>query len=133
MPITSKKGWGGRILSGLAAVFLLFDGVGKLVRIQPAIEGTVRLGYAESIVAPLGILLVACTIGYIVPRAAVAGAILLTGYLGGAVASQVRSGDGWFPVFFPVIVGVLLWAGLWLREPRLTRLIPFVAGLSADR
>jgi hypothetical protein len=124
VPISPKPLWGGRILSGLPALFLLLDAVGKLVKPAPVIEGTIRLGYPESVILPLGIVLLACTILYLIPRTAVLGAILLTGYLGGAVATHVRAADGLFPIFFPVIIGALLWGGLYLRDNRLRALLP---------
>jgi hypothetical protein len=116
--------WTGRILSGLPALFLLFDGALKLPKPKVVVDGTVHLGYAESVIVPLGIVLLVCTILYLIPRTAVLGAILLTGYLGGAVATHVRAGEGWFPIVFPIIIGVLLWGGLYLRDERLQALIP---------
>lgn len=122
--VSKKRLWIGRVVSGLPALFLLVDGVAKLIKPPPVVEGTVKLGYSESVILPLGIVLLTCTILYIIPRTAVLGAILLTGYLGGAVATHVRVGDPLFSVLFPVIVGVLLWGGLYLRDDRLRGLIP---------
>lgn len=116
----------GRALSGVLAALLLADGVAKLFKPGPVLEGTVRLGYSESVIVPLGIVLTLCTLLYLVPRTAVLGAILLTGYLGGAVATHVRAGGGWFEILFPVAMGLLLWFGLWLRDARLRALAPFV-------
>jgi hypothetical protein len=116
--------WAGRVLSGLLGLFLLLDGVAKLFKPEPVVEGTLKLGYPEGAIVPLGITLIACTLIYLVPRTAVLGAILLTGYFGGAVASHVRAGDGAFPVAFGVGFGVLAWLGLYLREPRLRALVP---------
>lgn len=96
----------------------------KLVKPAFVVEGTVRLGYSENVIVPLGIVLIACTVLYLVPRTAVLGAILLTGYLGGAVDTHVRASDGLFPILFPVILGVLIWGGLFLRDDRLRALIP---------
>ena len=88
-------------------------------------EGTVKLGYPETVIVPLGIILLTCTILYVIPRTSVLGAILLTGYLGGAVATHVRVGDPLFThVLFPVYLGVLIWGGLYLRDDRLPALIP---------
>ena len=123
-PISSGKLWGGRIMSWLPALFLLVDGVMKLFEPAVVVEATVKLGYTENVIVPLGIVLTVCTILYLIPRTAVLGAILLTGYLGGAVATHVRVGGGWFPILFPVIFGVLLWGGLYLRDNRLRTLIP---------
>lgn len=124
-PVSKAALWVGRGLSGLVALFMLMDGAMKLFKPAPVVEATVKLGYSESVIVPLGIVLLACTIVYIIPQSAVLGAILLTGYLGGAVASHLRAGDGWFPVFFPVVFGVLVWLGLYLRDPRIRALVPF--------
>lgn len=115
--------WTGGIISTLVTLFFLFDAVMKLVKPQPVIKGTMDLGYSESVILPLGVVLLTCTLLYLIPPTAVLGAILLTGYLGGAVASQVRAGGGWFPISFPIVFGVLTWLGLWLREPRLRELV----------
>src|SRR5262245_10105329 len=122
--VSRKALWAGRIMSAIPALFLLLDGVMKLVKPEPVVETTVRLGYPESTIVSLGIVLTACTVLYVIPRTAVLGAILLTGYLGGAVATHVRVGEGTFPILFPVIVGALLWGGLYLRDARLRELIP---------
>src|SRR5216683_116443 len=115
--------WTGRIVSGLAVLFLLFDGVMKLVQPTVVVESTRQLGYPESDIAGIGIVLLVCTLLYIFPRTSILGAILLTGYLGGAVASQVRVGAGWFNVMFALMFGVLVWAGLWLRDMRVRNLL----------
>jgi hypothetical protein len=117
--------WAGRIISWLIALFLLVDGVAKLFKPTPVIDATVKLGYAESVIIPLGIVLTACTILYLIPRTAILGAILLTGYLGGAVATHVRAADGAFGVVFAATFGMLLWLGLYLRDHRLRALLPF--------
>jgi hypothetical protein len=123
-PVSKKMLWAGRVMSGLPALFLLLDGIMKLVKPAPVVEATVRLGYPESVILGLGIVLLACTVLYLIPRTSILGAILLTGYLGGAVATHVRVGEGLFPVLFPVIMGVLVWGGQWLRDERLRALIP---------
>ena len=115
----------GRIVSGFAAAFLLFDGVARLVRFAPYVDGTVQFGYPEHLASPIGLTLALCTVLYLVPRTAVLGAILLTGYLGGATASHVRVEDPFF--LFAAVFGVLVWAGLYLREPRLRALLPLRA------
>ena len=117
--------WTGRILSALLALFLLWDGAMKLVKPTFVVEATVGLGYLEAVIIPLGVVLVLSTLLYVFPRTAVLGAILLTGYLGGAVASHVRAGGGAFEVLFPVVFGVLLWGGLVLRDERLRSLLPW--------
>jgi len=111
-------------MGALPALFLLVDGVMKLIKPAVVVEATVQLGYPESVIVGLGIVLLVCTALYAIPRTAVLGAILLTGYLGGAVATHVRVGDGVFPILFPVILGALLWGGLFLRDERLRALIP---------
>jgi hypothetical protein len=122
--ISRKRLWTGRTLTGLAAAFLLMDGVMKLFKPAPVLEATLRLGYPESVIVGLGILLTTCTILYLIPRTAIFGAILLTGYLGGAVATHLRVGEGWFPTLFPVMFGAIAWSGLWLRDDRLRELLP---------
>lgn len=123
--ISKVRFWAGWAMSLLPALFLLLDGVMKLVQPAVVVEKTTELGYSESVILPLGVVLLACTTLYLLPRTEVLGAILLTGYLGGAVASHLRAGDGWFPVFFPVIFGMLLWGGLVLRHERLCSLVPW--------
>ncbi len=123
----NKALWIGRILSGLVVLFLLVDAGFKLIRPlpAPAVEAFGKLGYPVGLAAGIGILLLVCVALYLIPRTSVLGAILLTGYLGGAVASHVRVGDPWFShALFPVYVGLLVWGGLYLREARLRDLIP---------
>lgn len=122
--VSNKSIWAGRIVSGLVILFLLFDAVLKFLKPAPVVEGTVRLGYPESVIIPLGIVLTICTILYAIPRTSVLGAILLTGYLGGAVATHVRLSEGAFSVCFPIALGVLIWGALYLRDLRLRALIP---------
>jgi hypothetical protein len=120
--------WAGWVMSALPALFLLVDGVMKLVKPAIVVETTVQLGYPESVILGLGLALLACTVLYLIPPTSVLGAILLTGYLGGAVAAHVRVEDGLFPVLFPIIIGALLWGGLLMRDGRLRDLIPLRAG-----
>ncbi len=126
LPAQSLKAtlWIGRIMSALPALFLLVDGVMKLVKPKFVVDATVQLGYPENVIVGLGIVVLACTIIYLIPRTAVLGAILLTGYLGGAVATHVRTEEGLFPICFPVVFGALLWGGLYLRDARLRTLVP---------
>ncbi len=124
IPVSMKMVWAGRVISALPAIFLLMDGVMKLFKPAAVVDATVKLGYSESVILPLGIVLLICTVLYLIPRTFVLGAILLTGYLGGAVATHVRVGEGLFPIGFPVIFGVLIWFGLYLRDERLRKLIP---------
>ena len=101
------------------------DGAMKLIKPAPVVEATVRLGYPESVIQSLGIVLLVCTILYAIPRTSILGAILLTGYLGGAVAANVRVGNPLFShTLFPVYVALLVWGGLYLRDRRLRRLFP---------
>lgn len=123
-PASKKTLWAGRILSAIPVLFLLMDGVMKLIKPAPVVAATVRLGWPESAIFGLGILLLACTLLYAVPRTSVLGAILLTGYLGGATATHVRVGEPLFPVLFPSLVGILIWGGLYLRDARLRVLLP---------
>ncbi len=111
-------------MSALPALFLLVDGVMKLFKPAVVVDATVKLGYPEGVIVGLGIVLTICTILYIIPLTSVLGAILLTAYMGGAVATHVRVGEGAFSIVFPIIFGVLIWGGLHLREPRLRTLIP---------
>lgn len=123
---TSKGAlWTGRVLSALGFLFMLFDAVGKLLRPAAVVQGTRELGYPESVILGLGIVLGVCLVLYAIPRTAVLGALLFTGYLGGAVATHVRIGNPLFShVLFPVYVAVFLWLGLWLRDPRLREVLP---------
>lgn len=122
--VSKSSLWAGRIVSVLAALFLLLDGVMKLFKPAFVVEATVRLGYSESVIVPIGAVLVLCTILYLIPATSILGAILLTGYLGGAVATHVRVGEGWFPIIFPIVFGILIWLGLYLRDVRLRSLVP---------
>jgi hypothetical protein len=126
VPSSKKRRRAGIAMSTLAVLFLLFDSVMKLVKVQPVIEATERLGYPEATARPLGLVLLACVVLYVVPRTAVLGAVLLTGFLGGAIATHVRIEDPLFShTLFPVYFGVLVWAGLYLRDPRLSGLAPW--------
>ena len=125
-PLPTRRPWAGYIVSALPVLFLLMDAVGKFIKPEPVVTGTIELGYQESVIVPLGVLLLSCTVIYIVPRTAVLGAILLTGYLGGAVATHVRLANPLFThQLFPVYLGALLWLGLYLRDARLRSLLPF--------
>ena len=120
-PISPKMIWAGRILSLLPALLLIFSAVMKLTKAAPVMQGFAQFGYQESVIVGLGIAELACTILYLVPRTAVLGAILLTGYLGGAAATHLRIGD---PYFIPILLGVLVWGGLYLRDAKIRALIP---------
>lgn len=115
--------WAGRAFSTLAVLFFLMDAVMKMLRARPAVEATTQLGFLPTAIMPIGVTLFVCTILYVYPRTAFIGAILLTGYLGGAAASSIRAGSPLFNCAFPIIFAVLVWAGLVLREPRLLSLL----------
>ena len=118
--------WTGRVISGLAVAFLIFDSVGKLLEVQPVIDATKQLGYPPDVVFSLGVTLLSCVLAYLSPRISVLGALLLTGYLGGAVATHVRVGNPVFThVLFPTYVAAFLWGGLMLRDARLRAFLPW--------
>jgi len=120
--VPKKRLWAGRIMSALPVLLLLLSGIMKLLKPAPVLQAFAHFGYPQNLIFSLGILELACTVVYVMPRTAVLGAILLTGYLGGATATNVRVGD---PLFFiPVVLGVLVWTGLFLRDDRLRALIP---------
>jgi hypothetical protein len=115
----------GLVFSWLAVLFLLFDSAGKLLQVQPVIDGTLQLGYPRDSVFGLGVILLACVGAYVFPRTAALGALLLTGYLGGAVATHVRVSNPLFShVLFPTYIAALLWGGLILRDARFRALLP---------
>jgi DoxX-like family len=129
-PADSRRAaWAGRALGGLAVAFLIADSMGKLLEVQVVVDGAKQLGYAPDIVFGLGVTLLSCVAAYLVPRTSVLGAVLLTGYLGGAVATHVRVGSPVLThVLFPTYVAALLWSSLILRDARLRALL-----LRADR
>ena len=113
--------WTGRIISGFIVLFMLFDGGAKVARFAPYVKGTVEAGFADRLVIPLGIVGLFCTILYAIPQTSILGAILLTGYYGGATATHLRIGQPWY---FPVVFGILVWIAMYLRDPRLRELVP---------
>lgn len=116
--------WSGRVLSGLTVLFLFVDAIGKLLKVRPVIDGTVELGYQEHVVLPLGVLLLIGVLLYAIPRTSLVGAIYLTAYLGGAVATHLRVGSPLAThILFGVYVAVFMWCGLALRSPRLLQLL----------
>jgi|SRR6516164_927728 hypothetical protein len=121
--VSKMQLWVGRLLSTLASLFFLVDGVMKLLKPPVVVKATLQLGYAESAIVGIGTTLLICTVLYIVPRTSAVGAILLTGYLGGAVASNVRAGMPLFNVVFPMILAGSAWSGLWLRDLRVRNLL----------
>jgi hypothetical protein len=127
-PLSKPALWSGRVLSGLVIVFLLFDGAIKLVPWPVVTETMDRIGYgsSETLARTLGAITIACTVLYAIPPTSILGAILLTGYLGGAMASHVRIGSPLFShVLFGFYLGLMLWGGLWLRDRNLRALMPF--------
>lgn len=121
-PRTDKAVLTGKIISILCILFLLVDAGGKVIKESHHMEGSVALGWPADQVQAIGIALLISTILYIIPRTAILGAILLTGYLGGAIAIMVRAGQ---PLYFAAVFGVLVWAGLYLRDEKIRALIPF--------
>lgn len=123
--VSSVTLWAGRIMSALAVMFLIFDGATKLVKPGFVVEATTKLGYPESTIVGIGIALLIATALYLIPSTAILGAILLTGYLGGAVASHVRVDNPLFThTLFPLYLALLLWGGLYLRDLSLRSLLP---------
>jgi hypothetical protein len=112
-------------MSALAIAFLAFDALIKLLQLAPAVDSTVQLGYAAQVVLPLGVVQLFCLALYVFPRTAMLGAMMLTGYLGGAIATHVRNGSPLFSLIFPILIGALIWGGLFLRDERLRELLPF--------
>ena len=123
--ISGKQLWAGRIVSGLAVLFLLWDGIMKLLKPAVVVKATRDLGYPESDIVGIGLVLLACTLLYLLPRTSFLGAILLTGYFGGAIASQVRVEASLFNVVFAFAFGCLVWGGLWLRDVRIRTFLPY--------
>ena len=122
-PAAAARSRTGGILSAVASLFLIFDGAIKVLQLAPAVEGSVQLGYPADLTLGLGLLQLACLAVYLLPRTAFLGALLLTGYLGGAIASQVRVDSAPFSLVFPLIIAALLWGGLYLRDARLRALL----------
>jgi len=117
--------WTGRVLTGLAVAFLLFDGAIKFTRHPAVAEATAQLGWPIAVMPTIGVVLLTCVALYVFPPTAVLGAILLTGYLGGAIATHVRVGNALFShTLFPTYVAAIIWGGLWFRDPRLRALVP---------
>ncbi|HVT46682.1 MAG TPA: DoxX family protein [Vicinamibacterales bacterium] len=119
---SSARLWTGRVLSGIAVLFLTFDFAVKLLRLPSTVEIMAQLGYPAAVIVPLGLVEIACLVVYLVPRTAPLGAVLWTGYLGGAMATHVRVGNPLFShVLFPIYIAALIWGGLWLRDARVRR------------
>ena len=121
-----KRSTAGYVLTGLVAAFLTFDTVMKLLQLAPAVQGTTELGYPAGTVVVIGAIELVCLVLYLIPPTSVLGALMLTGYLGGAIATHVRVGSP-LPThtLFPIYVALMVWGGLYLRESRLRELLPF--------
>jgi hypothetical protein len=116
--------WTGRIISVLCVLFFFFDAITKIIRAAPAMEGSIQIGWPREMVQGIGIVLLACSILYLIPRTPILGAILLTGYLEGAASIMMRAGMLGHPYFFPIVFGILIWAGLFMRDESLRPFIP---------
>ena len=116
--------WTGRVLTALATLFLLFDAFGKFARPPQVTDAFLRLGVPVSLSVAIGVILLICTVLYAIPRTSVLGALILTGYLGGAVSIQWRAGSPLFETIFPILFAVLAWAGIFLRDDRLWSVLP---------
>jgi hypothetical protein len=121
--VSKKRVWTGRILTALAVLFMLFDSITKLLRVDAVVKASAQLGFTPEDISVIGSILLICVIVYVIPRTSILGAILLTGYFGGAVATNLRMGTPLFSnILFPVYFGIIVWAGLFLREQRVSRI-----------
>ena len=123
-PVSKGMLWTGYIISGLVVLFMIFDGVTKVIKVPQVIQASAKLGYSGSAIVAIGATLLVCTALYVIPRTSIFGAILLTGYLGGAVDANVHSGTPLFNLTFPIAFGVLVWLGIYFRDQRLRALVP---------
>lgn len=129
---SKKMIWAGRILSGIVILFMVMDGVLHMTKVPPVVDAFARLGWPIGLAVTLAIVELVCTAFYAYPRTTILGAILLTGYLGGAVATHLRVGSSLFgETLFPVYIGILMWGGLYGREARLRAIIPFSKSMAA--
>lgn len=119
--ISKSRLWTGRIISAIVILFLSFDAIAKIMRLAPVLQAFTQLGWSQSLAVPIGLVLLTCTLLYVVPQTSAFGALLLTAYLGGAVATHLRAGQAFY---FPILFGFLLWVGLVLRNDRLRILLP---------
>jgi len=117
----------GQVMSAMVVVFMVFDASVHIMKIPPVVDAFAQLGYPLSVAVPLGVLELACTALYLIPATSVLGGILLSAYLGGAVATQVRVTAPVFPVLFPMMLGALMWIGLYLRDSRVRAFVPSLA------
>ena len=124
VPVSKAAVWTGRVVSGLVVLFMVFDGVTKVMKVQQVIDATIRIGFPLSSIVGIGITLLVCVALYVIPRTSILGAILLTGYLGGATAANIRAGSPVFNTAFSVGFEVLTWLGLYLRDRQLRAMVP---------
>jgi hypothetical protein len=128
LPVPTPRLWTGRVLTAIPILFLTFDGAAKVANVAAVRESMVQLGYPADVGVGIGIVLLACVALYAIPRTSVLGAILLTGYLGGAIATHVRVGNPLFShTLFPIYIAAMIWGGLYLRDARLRALVPLRA------
>lgn len=120
-PVSTKALWAGRILSAIPVLMLSFSAAMKFAQGREVVEGMAKFGYPQGVIVTLGIVELACVVLYVIPQTSVLGAILMVAYLGGATATHVRVSDTFI---FPILLGVVAWLGLYLREPRLRELVP---------
>lgn len=125
VPVSKAAIWTGRVMSALPVLMILMASVMKLMRLPAVVEGFNRAGAPESLIIPVGLTELICCVVYLIPRTSVLGAILMTGLLGGATITTLRIGDPTYPM--PVVLGMLAWGGLWMRDLRLRALIPLLA------
>jgi len=124
VPVSKGMLWSGYVISGLVVLFMIFDGVTKVMKVPQVIQASAKIGYNAGTVVGIGATLLVCTALYVIPHTSIFGAILLTGYLGGAVDANVHSGTALFNISFPIIFAVLAWLGIYLRDARLRALVP---------
>lgn len=123
---SSKTIWAGRVITAIVVLFMLFDSITKILKVNAVVKASAQFGYSANTIMIVGIILFACVLVYLYPRTAILGAVLLTGYLGGAVEANLRIGSPLFTtLLFPVYFGILVWAGLYLRNQRVREFISF--------
>jgi len=123
-PTSKAMIWTGRVISGITVLFLIFDGVTKVMKESHVMAASAKMGYPASAIVGTGVTLLVCVALYVIPRTSILGAVLLTGYLGGAVATHVFIRDPLFDTVFPIIFGAFVWGGPFLRDGQLRMLIP---------
>ncbi len=130
---TSAKLWAGRVLTGLFVIFMLGASIAPKLLGMPVAEATMaQLGWPPGYVLMIGLIELACVLLYLIPRTSVLGAVLMMGLLGGAMATQIRAGSPLFShILFSIYLGLFMWGGLWLRDPRVRALFPVARGATA--